>query len=75
MIEMKPGDVLYSSLARYKVVKITAKTVLVNRVDADADPAAATNTYRENSDLICRKVHNVSGRVHIHISKHECAYI
>lgn len=70
-LQMRLGDMFQSSLASYRIVKVTAKTVLVRRIDPGSESGTDENT---ESETICRKVHT-SGRVHIHISKHECAYI
>lgn len=72
---MQLGDVLRSPLACYKVVKTTDKTVTVNRSNSGTNPRNLAGARKRNGDLICRKVHHSSGRIHIHISRHECAYL
>lgn len=72
---MQTGDVLRSPLACYQVVKITDKTVSVNRVNTESGPKGPTDAQKADGGLICRKVHHSSGRTHIHISRHECAFL
>ena len=72
---MQPGSILRSPLASYKVIRITDKTVIVSKIRTGRASESASDAERSEGGILCRKVHRSSGCVHIHISRHECAYL